>query len=238
MMSRELDLANAFYGTANWQPYPLADWLFHDKVLLYEHDLYDGTLTGDPEVLLWNAAFGFVNSYSWDGDGTLTDPRLALVSRLQRALGPHYAGVRLTTYRSVAADVTESVFGDLDVLANWSPTNAYASGGYGLAPLGFLARTGDGSVVAGAFSGTFDGAALTPGTHYLVVERAGASVTVSQPLGADTDVTVDAPGTSVTALAADGSSLGAVPAAAGGGRVTFRYAGSRGGRDVSAYRVS
>jgi hypothetical protein len=238
MMSRELDLANAFYGAGNWQPYPLADWLFHDKVLLYEHDLYDGTLTADPEVLLWNAAFGFVNSYSWTGDGTLDDPRLELVSELQRALGPHYAGVQLTTYRTVAPDVTESVFGGLDVLANWSSTGGYATGGYGLAPQGFLARTSDGSVVAGAFSGTFDGAALAPGTHYLVVERSGGAVTVSQPLGSDTDVTVAATGATVTALGRDGSALGTVPAVSAGGRVTFRYAASIGGRAVSTYRVS
>lgn len=239
MMSRELDLANAYYGVGNWQPYPLADWLFHDKVLLYEHDLYDGTLTADPEVLLWNAAFGFVNSYSWDGDGTLGDPRLRLVSQLQRALGPHEAGVPLTTYRSVAADVTESVFGDLHVLANWSATNPYASGGDGLAPQGFLARTSDGSVVAGAFSGSFGGAPLSPGTHYLIVERSGGATTVSQPLGGDTDVAVAAPaGAVATASAADGTPLATVSGEHRNGSFIFHYAAVIDGRAVAAYRVS
>jgi hypothetical protein len=238
MMSRELDLANSFYGAGNWQPYPLADWLFHDKVLLYQHDLFDGTLTADPEVLLWNAAFGFVDSYSWTGAGTLGDPRLELVSRLQRALGPHYAGVPLTTYNTVAPNVTESVFGDLDVLADWSATDGYETGGYGLAPQGFLARTADGSVLAGAFSGRFDGAALTPGTHYLIVERSGGATTVRQPVGGDTDVAVTAAGTSVTALAPDGSPLGPVPASAAGGRITFHFAASLDGRAVGAYRIS
>ena len=64
MMSRELDLPNAYFGVGNWQPYPLAAWLFHDKVLMYQHDLYDGTMATDLEVLTWNMAFGLVSSYA------------------------------------------------------------------------------------------------------------------------------------------------------------------------------
>jgi len=239
MMSRELDLANTFYGAGNWQPYPLADWLFHDKVLMYEHDLYPGTMTADPEVLLWNAAFGFVESYEWAGDASVGDPLLELVSRLQRALGPHYAGVALSTYRTVAPQVTESVFGDLDVLANWNAQADYTAGGFGLAPQGFFARTRDGAVEAGAFAGSFDGVALTPGTHYLIVERSGSVVTVRQPLGSDTDVAVTASaGAVATALAADGTPLGTVPGATVNGRFIFRYTGLMGGKTVGSYRVA
>jgi hypothetical protein len=124
------------------------------------------------------------------------------------------------------------------VLADWSATDGYETGGYGLAPQGFLARTADGSVLAGAFSGRFDGAALTPGTHYLIVERSGSATTVRQPVGGDTDVAVTAAGTSVTALAPDGSPLGPVPASAAGGHITFHYAASLDGRAVGAYRIS
>ena len=102
MMSRELDLPNAFFGAGNWQPYPLATWLFHDKVLLYQHDLYDGTMAIDLEVLTWNMAFGLVSSYSWDELGPATNPWLDLVARLQRDFGPHYVGVPLSGYRNLA----------------------------------------------------------------------------------------------------------------------------------------
>lgn len=233
MMSRQDDIANSFFGDGNWQPYPLADWLFHDKVLMYEHDLYPGTMAGDPEVLLWNMAFGYVNSVSWNGDSSLADPWVELASRLQRDLGPSYVGVPLTTYRTVAPDVTESVFGDLSVVANWSSQTAYGE----IAPLGFLARAS--GVVAGAFIGSFDGAPLAPGVHYLIVERSGTAVTVRQPVGGDTEVAVTAPAaTSATALASDGSVVGMVPASASGGQVAFRYAASLDGRAVAAYRIS
>ena len=90
MMSRELDLPNTYFGAGNWQPYPLATWLFHDKVLLYQHDLYDGTMAIDLEVLTWNMAFGLVSSYSWDALGPADEPvarsRRAPAARLRPAL--------------------------------------------------------------------------------------------------------------------------------------------------------
>jgi hypothetical protein len=156
MMARELDLPNILFGAGNWEPYPLADWLFHDKVLMYQHDLFDGTMAIDSEVLTWNLAFGLVSSYSWDAG---TGPWLELVAELQRTLGPHYAGVPLGGYRSLAEDVTESRFGDLTVVANLS-SSTFTIDGYDVAPRGFLARTPD--VVAGALRDT-------AGTRYVIV---------------------------------------------------------------------
>ena len=156
MMSRELGLPDQLFGAGNWEPYPLADWLFHDKVLLYQHDLFEGTMAIDDEVITWNMAFGLVSSYSWDAG---TGPWLELVAELQRTLGPHYAGVPLAGYRSLAEDVTESRFGDLTVVANLS-SSTFTIDGYDVAPRGFLARTPD--VVAGALRDT-------AGTRYVIV---------------------------------------------------------------------
>jgi hypothetical protein len=156
MMQRELGLPDTLFGAGNWQPYPLAVWLFHDKVLMYQHDLFDATMAIDGEVLTWNLAFGLISSYSWDaGTGAWLD----LVAQLQRTLGPHYAGVPLAEYRNLADDVTESTFGDLTVVANRTSTT-FAIDGYDVAPHGFLARTP--GVVAGALR---DGS----GTHYVIV---------------------------------------------------------------------
>jgi len=153
MMSRELGRVELIYGAGNWQPYPIADWLFHDKVLMYQHDLFDGTMARDDEVLTWNLAFGLVSSWSWDMG---TGPWLDYVGALQRALGPHYAGVPLDSFRDLAPGVTESTFGDLVVVANRSGA-PYETGGYEIAPNGFLARAP--GVVA---------AVLADGRHLLV----------------------------------------------------------------------
>src|SRR5207237_4520578 len=124
---------------------------------LYEHDLFDGTLANDGEVLLWNMAFGMVSSFAWTGDASLASPWLDLASLLQRDLGPLYAGVKLSDYRALAAQVTRSVFGELTVDGNWSATSTYADGGYDVAPDGFFARTKDGELQAGAFQGSSNG---------------------------------------------------------------------------------
>ena len=245
MMARELDLPNQFFGAGNWEPYPLADWLFHDKVLLYQHDLYDGTMATDGAVVTWNMAFGMVSSYSWDALAPGENPWLDLVGLLQRELGPHYAGLPLAGYEDVAPEVTESTFGDLAVLANWDTGNVYATAGYDVAPGGFLARTADGDLLAGAFRGSFDGVALSAGTHYVIVERTAASVTVQQPVGADSSLAVAPPASwssgrtlEVKALDGVGDALGLVPGAVQGGRVVFGYTGELNGRRVAGYRIT
>jgi hypothetical protein len=246
MMDRELDFPNRLFGKANWEPYPLATWLFHDKVLLYQHDLYDGTMAADGEVLTWNMAFGLISSYSWnDLIDSLRSPWLDLVGDVQSVLGPHYAGVRLTGYRNVAPEVTESTFGDLVVLANWDSTAAHSTGRYAISPNGFLARTRDDRLLAGAFEDTFDGHALSQGTHYLIVERDEASVTVRQPLGADTNLAIEPPPSwssgrtlQATAVAADGNAVGAVSGEVRDGRFMFRYVGELEDHPVAAYRIT
>ncbi|HXG75727.1 MAG TPA: DUF6259 domain-containing protein [Gaiellaceae bacterium] len=156
-MEREHRWPERRFGAESWEPFPLALWLVHDKVLMYQHDLYDETLTTDPEVLLYNVAFGTMLSYAWDAErGTLDSPWLDLVGRVQRALGPHVAGQPLTRFRRLAPDVTETVFGDYSVVANWSRAAAYDHEGRRLAPLGFLARR-DGRVVAAALGETWSG---------------------------------------------------------------------------------
>jgi len=234
MMERELHLPDQIFGEGNWQPYPLATWLLHDKVIFYEHDLYDGTLAEDAEVLTWNLAFGLANTVQWDPGRGPGDPLIQLASQLQRTLGPHYVGVPLAGYRSVSADETESVFGDLTVDANWS-----GAARDGMAPHGFLARTQDGSVVAGALAGSYDGVPLSDGTHFLLFSRDAAGVTVRQPVGPDTDVGVDVPGAGyASAYAADGSFVGTALGDQRNGRFVFRWARMLNGREVASYSIS
>jgi hypothetical protein len=245
MMQREHRYADRSWGEGTWEPYPLALWLLHDKVLFYQHDLYEGTMATDAEVLTWNMVFGLVSAFSWnDRLDSLASPWLGLAGAMQRAVGPHYAGRPLTAYRSVDADVTESRFGDLAVVANWNAAEAYVVDGHGIAPQGFLARTRDGRLVAGAFEGRFDGAPLSAGAHYLIVERGETDVTVRQPLGADTTLALGPPSAwrsgqplRATALGEDGRVLGDAAVEVRDGRFELRYARTVDGRPVAGYRI-
>lgn len=203
MMQRELGLMDSYFGAGNWQPYPLATWLLHDKVLMYEHDLYPGTMAADGEVLTWNAAFGLVESVEWHA-GDEQDPWLELAADVQQALGPHEAGVPLASYAELAPGVTRSVFGDLTVTANLS-----AADFGGIPPDGFDAHTADGSVDVRAHDGG----------HWVVETRSGAVTTVRQPVGGDLQVTVPVAATSVRDAGGH-----AVPFSVAGGATTFTYA--------------
>src|SRR5262249_34462783 len=128
---------------------------------------------------------------------------------------------------------------------NWSTDQGYAVDGYRLPPLGSLARTDDGKLVAGAFSGSFAGAQLSPGVHYLVVQRSDDAVVLEQPLRPDTTVSLPPPlswrqGQSLgaKAYADDGSVLGAVPVQVAGGRVAVDWHSQVGGRTVASVRVA
>jgi hypothetical protein len=245
LMAREHGDPDRYWGEGNWEPFPLALWLFHDKVLLYQHDLAAETMTTDAEVLTWNMAFGTMLSFIWAGPPeTLADPWLDLAGSLQRALGPSYAGRPLTAYAKLAPDVTETVFDRLTVTANHGP-DAYELEGFGIAADGFLARTADGNVLAGAFEGSFADEPLSPGVHYLIVSREPDAVTVEQPLGPPTTVFVAPPASwrrgstlRATAFDASGTQLGTAEGRLQAGRFAFHYGRELAGARVAAYRVA
>jgi hypothetical protein len=213
-------------------------------VLLYQHDLFEGTMAIDDEVLTWNMAFGLVSSYSWDASVRGGSAWLGFVAALQRALGPHQAGLPLSTFRELTPDVSESRFGDLVVVSNRADDHGYSSGGFDVAPHGFLARTQNDTVIAGSFAGSFDGSALSPGTHRLLVQQDAASVTVRQ-FGPDTDVAIR-PATSwssghrlqATAVGSDGAAIGSIDGTFANGVFTFHYASAVAGHAVAEYRVT
>jgi hypothetical protein len=236
-------IANKSFGIGNWQPYPLAGWIFHDKVLTYMHDLEDATVTNNLDSLTWNLTFGNILSYRLE-DYTRRPGWPQLVIALQRVFGPRYAGRLLDSFTYLASDVVTAQFADLSVAANWG-ASPYGLDGYQITAGGFLARTGDGAALAGVFNGQFNGAALSAGDHYVVTDRSGAVVNVRQPIGTDTALTIDLPADwdrslaiQVTAVEAGGALLGSVDAQVVQWQVTFPYAGSVGGRAVDHYEIS
>ena len=213
MMQRELAAVDQYFGAGNWEPYPLATWLFHDKVLMYQHDLYPETLAADGEVLAWNAAFGLVESLEWR-PGWQTDPWFRLAARLQQDLGPSYVGRALQRFTTLAPGVTRSDFGGVVVDANLS-----GSDWNGIAAHGFAAQTRDGAVTVRAY----------PGGHWVITEREGAATIVRQPVGGDFEVAVPVAAARVVELPSGREA----PFTRAGTATTFTY---RAG--VDAYRVS
>jgi hypothetical protein len=75
---------NKALGAGNWDPYPLATWTLHDKVVMYQHDLDEGATTQNVEAITWNLTFRLCAGTSGPivpiGDSRLRRPRLACAS--------------------------------------------------------------------------------------------------------------------------------------------------------------
>jgi Domain of unknown function (DUF6259) len=230
-VQRESGEADKFFGAGNWEPYPIAEFMLHDKVLMYQHDLAPQTMTTDPYTLMFNVAYGYVLSYTWDGTtDSLYSPWLDVVTSFQHALGPLYAGQPFQSYNSPAAGQTVTQFPNLTVTANWDATNPT-----------FLAQAKDDSLTAGVVTGSFDGSALSPGTHYMVETRSSGEVTIHEPLGPDTPISVRVPSgwTSAQAswLGADGLTH-TINGPVLGGRFTFTMAGPEPGIPAPTYHIT
>ena len=244
--AREFDYANEHWGTGTWEPYPLALWLLHDKILFYQHDLSTNTFSEDPGVLTWNMAYGTMLSYNWQwaDNEPLTNPWLNLVSNLQRVVSSRYAGQQFTEFTKLRAQVTRSTFGDLSVVANWQPALTYPIDGHKIAPGGFYATTEDDTVLAGSFSQFFNGRVLSAGVHYLIVERSPHVVTVRQPIGETTALSIEAPddwqpGEAIHVWMMDeaGQLIGKAPHWLDDRQVNFVYQSSWNGEQVDRFEI-
>lgn len=243
---REFNYATDYWGTGNWEPFPLSVWLYHDKVLTYQHDLSHLTMSTDKEVLLWNMVFGMQLSYNWAWPATdpLGSPWLVVVRALQQVVVSRVAGQPMDSFAHLTGAVTRSDYGAVEVTGNWHATAPYAVGGYQLAPQGFLARVADDTALAGVFAGLFNAHALSSGEHYIIVQQAPNAVTIYHPIGSDTALTVDAPaawpdGTRllVRAVRWDGHLLGVAASTVQGGAFNVRCTQQSGGERVDHYWV-
>ena len=210
-------------------------------------------MTHGPGVLTWNIAFGFMLSYIWPGaTDAVPDPAwVDLVLWTQRLVASRYAGERLTGFRKLDSDVTESTFGPISIVANWSASAGYQVENLTIAPGGYMAFTRNtriGRFIAGAFAGAFNNHALSPGTHYLFIDRNTFQTTVRQAFGADTLLAIAPPQWSgarlqstvlrVRAVDQNGTAIGDVPSSVQEGLVVFTYAVTVNGHRVAYYSAA
>ncbi len=183
-----------WWGQGNWRYYPLLSLMAHDKILLYQHDLAEETMTHDKATLSWNLAFGYMLSYDLH-TGQMRAPAWREVAAIfQKHVASRYAGESMTDYFNLTEEATQSNFESITVVANWSPLTSYAIASHVLPPQGVLVTSNDGKLTAGIFT-RFNNADLSFGEHYLIVKESAQSdsIQVWQPGGFNTSLAVTRP---------------------------------------------
>jgi len=221
--------ADQWFGRGNWDYYPFTPIAAHDKILFYQHDLAPETTTSNQRNLAWNLAFGFMLTYDLSGDLQKRPDWLRLVSQFQSHVCYLYAGEKMTDYVLLQNGVTQSVFETIDVIANWNEASPFSISGHTIPPQGAFVVSHDGSLEAGVFT-SFNGTSLSPGNHYIIVERdlSGDNVMVFQPLGNDTEITIQRPANwtdaeSIFAIAVSGDKTFEVPRTVKEDGITFLW---------------
>jgi len=181
------------FGQDNWEIFPLALYLAHDKVAFYHHNLAHEVFIDNKEKLAWSLAYGY-NMYlgywpdGWkDGQGKWFE----ILDVLQKHVVCRYFGKRLTDFRTLDGGATLSVFEDIAILANHSAEKTFRADDNTVAKSGFMARSEDGALTAGLFT-EFNGDKLA-GEHFLVAEKTDDSISLFQPDPKDTMITVARP---------------------------------------------
>ncbi len=183
-----------WWGAGNWRYYPLISLMAHDKVLLYQHDLAEETMTHDKATLIWNLAFGYMLSYDLFTGQMEAPAWRELAAIFQKHVASRYAGESMTDYFNLEQEVTQSNFASVTVVTNWSASASYAIASHMLPPQGMVVTSNDGKLTAGIFT-RFNNADLSFGEHYLVVKESMQSdgIQVWQPGGFNTSLAITRP---------------------------------------------
>ncbi len=237
------------YGT-----YPLAAQLVHTQVAFYPHVTRSDSW-GSNDL----ASFTHYNLFGYNQTGDLSrhmgeDDWLRTLSSYQRAVGRRTFGQPLASYRTLTSDktVVETVWGSnvhqMSITANFDPEQigkTYdAPGGYSIAPNGFHAMSLDGNMTAGIYEESFNGTALTPGPHWLVVEREAQSISVSQLAGDSTELSIKRPRSwrnpakiQLLQILSNGSAQFVQPSQLTNDRISFFYSQNLSVLDTTEYLI-
>ncbi len=198
------------FGENNWEAYPTAPVLYHDKVLIYPTG---SNSTLSKHALSWSLAFGCMLSFEPSESDPELDPSspwMKVIADFQRHVISRIAGKRMTGYDELAPGISESTFENITIVNNWNETG-YSFGPHVVTPAGAVATSADGVLTGGVFS-AFNGSELNAGDHFLVVQTFEDSILVRHPSGADTPININRPpgweqaaGIKVTATTETGS---------------------------------
>lgn len=233
---------NGHLGEGNWESYPTAPILYHDKVLPYQH--WD-EFTKNKETLAWNLAFGCMLNFHlnhWSGNTGFDSPWINVVADFQNRVVSRIAGKKMTEYTDVSANITRSKFEDITVIRNWNNGTSYGFNGHTISSQGALVTSENGNLTAGIFR-EYNGEELSAGDHFLIVEMQNNAYYIRHPLGNDTPVTINRPSTWTDSSEIQGyvdwtSGYDEIPLTTNEDFIQLNLSQSHNGNNVSHYKIT
>ena len=178
------------------RPYPLVSSLYRDKVIPYPSA---GTFTEDKDVFAWNTLFGC--PYYVDLDEMTDSPYwninnhgdwIPVIHEFQVRVMARFIGKQLIDYLDLEGAATQADYGEIITIRNWDANDPYNYDSHSIVPQGVYVRSKSGDLEAGILS-RYNGAALSPGDHYLIVETFSDSIELRHPMGDSTTIEIRNP---------------------------------------------
>lgn len=180
------------WGPDNWEIYPMVSILLRDKVMLYQHDLADYTMTSYKENLSWNLAFGYMPTMQIVNLTGVDTEWIRMISDFSKYILSKYAGERINSYSKVSDYITRTDFDSYSVYTNWSESYPYDIDGHTIAPMGAMIKKNDGTITAGVFT-AYNGRSFEGEELYLIEERKADSIIFRSYLGVSTEIALQLP---------------------------------------------
>ncbi|MBN2357389.1 T9SS type A sorting domain-containing protein [candidate division KSB1 bacterium] len=179
-----------------WRPYPVAPFLYGDKVTFYNSW---GTNATDKDIIAWNLFFNcpftmpLGDVFPWTiHEETDIWPWCWVIHDFQYHVVSRTMGQLMDEYNDLDGAATRAVYGNITAIRNWDKENTYDVDELTIAPNGVVVFSDGGDWVAGILN-KFNGQALSPGDHYLVYRTFEDSIIVHHPMGDNSPIRVNRP---------------------------------------------
>ncbi len=184
---------NSWWGENSWEYFPMAQYLSHENVLFYHHNLAHEVFADSDKKISFYLVQGY-NMYTarWVSQWANQKKWFYVIDRLQKSIASRYAGKPLLNFSQPEPQrLYWAAYPDLGILANISDVHEKNVLNHTVAKNGFIATNRTGTFLAGLFTRLY-GFRLAK-EQYLIIETTDKKITVQQLQAQSSLLTVPRP---------------------------------------------
>jgi hypothetical protein len=236
------ETAATTWGPGNLTAYPMISILLRDKVMLFQHDLADYTMTLFKENFSWNLAFGYFPTMQIVSRTSMNIEWMNMISSFSRNVLSRYADERVRNFSYVTDYLSKTEFENFEVFTNWNENYPSSVDEHSIAPMGAMVRSKAGNLTAGIFT-AYNGIPLDGKEQYIIEERDPDSILIRHPMGDATALAViplsewEATDRLIIRMSLSKGAFFRVPYSMNNGKIVFRLRGEIKGLRVEEYLI-